>query len=69
MDSNQQKLEILSKLEVKLFVTVAIISMKKKKVCSKKIQVTMLDVGNDAACSPLKISILTSVRVDSSEKQ
>jgi len=63
MDSHERQLEILSKLEVKLFVTATFISPKKKTVRSKKTQVTMLDVGNDAACSPLKISPLSPLKL------
>jgi len=48
---------------VKLFVTATFISTKKKTVRSKKTQVTMLDVGNDAACSPLKISPLSPLKL------
>jgi len=61
-DTRKRQLEILSKLEVKLFVSATFISMKKKTVRSKRTQVTMLDVGNDAACSPLKISPLSPLK-------
>lgn len=63
MDSHERKLEILSKLEVNLFVTATFISPKKKTFRSKRTQVTMLDVGNDAACSPLKIYPLSPLKL------